>query len=140
MRSSKTALLLLSLAVAMTASADGITSVSPPKFRVGDVENFATIDGTGLVGTESTVVVFSGAAGTFEVEPNIASSTQLVVWVPALVLINVGVYDVSVKVTDTNLPPRSIGSGSLEVVAEPITGPPLLAIPEVVTAEADGPT
>ena len=136
----KAKLLLVSLClVSAIASADTI-SISPSSFNVGDVEVFITITGSGLVGSSSTTVVFSGPAGTFSVEPSISSSTSLVVWIPFPVLAVVGRYDVTVRATDTGQITRSIGPASLNIVGLPIQGPPLLSLPDVVLAEADGPT
>ena len=126
--------------VAAGASADTIGAVSPSSFTVGDVEVFITISGTGLAGSDSTLVTFSGPAGTFPIEPSIASDTSLVVFVPFQVLGTVGTYDVTVLATDSDQTIRSIGPGSLSIVAAPVTGPPLLGVPEDVIAEADGPT
>ena len=92
----KTAIAALGL-FALTASADTITAVAPPSFTVGDVEVFVTITGTGLAGSASTLVQFSGPAGTFSIEPTVVgnteflSDTQLLVYVPFQVLAGVGI-------------------------------------------------
>jgi hypothetical protein len=124
---------------AAVASADQISAVLPSQFRVGQVEEFLTIQGSGLLGLDSTMVVFSGPGGTFSVEASIPSDTSIVTWIPIPVLLTVGTWNVTVEATD-GATTRTIGPGSFQVVAEPVTGPPLLAVPEVVVAEADSPT
>ncbi|HEX2059533.1 MAG TPA: hypothetical protein VHK90_02230, partial [Thermoanaerobaculia bacterium] len=70
---------LLSTAAAF---ANSITSITPSSLPVGSVEEFVTISGTGLTGTVSTTVRFSGTFGTVNVAPAIATSTSLFVFVP----------------------------------------------------------
>ena len=139
MSSVKAAFVVFGL-LAVSASADSITAVTPPSFTQGDPEVFVTISGTGLAGSDSTLVTFSGPAGTFSLEPSIAGDTSLVVFVPFQVLATVGQYDVTVLATDSDQTTRTIGPGTLSIVAEPVTGPPLLGVPEAVVAEATGPT
>jgi hypothetical protein len=90
----------------LSAAAD-ISRVSPSSLQVGNVEEFLSIFGSGLSGTELTRVVFDGKAGHFEVEPgNFVPSSDpnaipqfpdnlLQVWVPVDVAITVGTYQVT---------------------------------------------
>ncbi|HEX8153623.1 MAG TPA: HYR domain-containing protein, partial [Thermoanaerobaculia bacterium] len=117
------------------AVADTITSVSPRTINVGAVEDFLTITGDGLQGGVSTVVVFSGPAGTFAQEPSSVRSTEIITWIPVEVIVTPGTYNVTVQATDTT-GVRTIGPGQFEVLAAPAQQPPLLNVPEAITALA----
>ena len=121
--------------VAAVASAD-ITGLSPSSFTPSG-EDFITIMGTNLTGTVSTVVVFDGV---YEVEPSLASSTSLVVWVPGEVLVE-GSHCVTVRSVDA-LAVRTHGPAcfTVEAAGLPDDGPPLLALPEVIGEEATSPS
>src|SRR5438128_355971 len=68
------------------AAADEISTLTPSSFQQFSTEEFVTIAGTGLQGTETTEVVFSGPGGTFTVAPSTISDTELFVFVPDTVL------------------------------------------------------
>jgi hypothetical protein len=136
----KIALLVLAvLCLPTVAPADQISSVAPPSFYVFDAEESITVNGTGLTGTDSTVVEISGAAGDFMVVPTLASDTSLYVWVPDEVLSTAGRYTVTVLATDTGGAVRQIGPGTLDIVERPATDQTLLVLPDVVVAEATSP-
>ena len=137
----KIALLFLAVLFLSTAAlADQISSVAPPSFFVFDAEESITVSGTGLTGTDSTVVELSGAAGDFMVVPTLASDTSLYVWVPDEVLSTAGRYTVTVLATDTGGTVRQIGPGTLDIVERPVdTDQTLLVLPDVVVAEATSP-
>jgi len=137
----KIALLFLAVLCLPTAAlADQISSVVPQSFFVFDVEEFITVSGTGLTGTDSTVVEFSGEAGDFMVVPTFASATSLYVSVPDEVFGAAGRYTVTVLATDTDGTVRQIGPGTLDIIERPTANdPPLIVLPEVVVAEATSP-
>jgi HYR domain-containing protein len=137
----KLALLFLAVLCLPTAAlADQISSVAPPSFFVFAVEEFITVSGTGLTGTDSTVVEISGEAGDFTVVPTFADATSLYVSVPDVVFSAAGTYTVTVLATDTGGAVRQIGSGTFDVIERPAgNDPPLIALPEVVVAEATSP-
>jgi len=137
----KIALLFLAvLCLPTVALADQISSVAPPSFYVFDAEESITVNGTGLTGTDSTVVEISGDAGDFMVVPTLASDTSLYVWVPDEVLSAAGRYTVTVLATDTGGAVRQIGPGTFDIVERPGgTDQTLLVLPDVVVAEATSP-
>ncbi|MEO8033730.1 MAG: HYR domain-containing protein [Acidobacteriota bacterium] len=114
--------------------ADSISSVSPTSFNVGAVEEYLSISGTGLVGSDSTEVVFTGSAGTV-VQGVDGSSTNLFVFMPIEVLNTAGHYSVTVRAIDA-AGVRTIGPAFIDIIDRPVQQPPLLNIPEVVSAEA----
>src|SRR3954451_18380272 len=132
-------LFLAVLCLPTVALADQISSVAPPSFYVFDAEESITVNGTGLTGTDSTVVEISGDAGDLMVVPTLASATSLYVWVPDEVLSTAGRYTVTVLATDTDGTVRQIGPGTFDIIERPATGPPQIALPEVVIAEATSP-
>jgi flagellar hook assembly protein FlgD len=128
------AAMLLALAAAVAHGQS--LSISPQQVYVLECqETFVTLTGTDLTGTASTLVDFSGSSGLFELEPSTATSTQLVVWIPLGVAYAVGDYSVTVKATDTNNATRTIGPVTLSVIQRSTSAPPVLSLPEVVTAE-----
>jgi len=136
----KIALLFLAvLCLPTVALADQISSVAPPSFYVFDAEVSITVNGTGLTGTDSTVVEISGDAGDFMVVPTLASDTSLYVWVPDEVLGTAGRYTVTVLATDTGGAVRQIGPGTLDIIDRPVTDQTVLVLPDVVVAEATSP-
>jgi len=137
----KIALLFLAVLCLPTAAfADQISSVAPQSFFVFDAEESITVSGTGLTGTDSTVVEISGEAGDFMVVPTLASATSLYVWVPDEVLSAAGRYTVTVLATDTDGAVRQIGPGTFDIIERPgDTDQTLLVLPDVVVAEATSP-
>ncbi len=123
------ALLCLFAGVASAA----ITSISPsviPYLGSGEV---ISIQGTALLGTEATTVVFDGI---YEVEPGINSGTSLTVVVPIDVTVFEGAHTLEVRSYDA-LGTRVHGPVTFTVEAEPGSGPPLLTLPEFVVAESE---
>jgi hypothetical protein len=133
-------LFLAVLCLPTVALADQISSIAPPSFYVFDAEESITVNGTGLTGTDSTVVEISGDAGDFMVVPTVASATSLYVWVPDEVLSTAGRYTVTVLATDTSGAVRQIGPGTFDIIARPgSSDPPALVLSDVVVAEATSP-
>ncbi|HEX3531959.1 MAG TPA: HYR domain-containing protein [Thermoanaerobaculia bacterium] len=132
-------LFLAVLCLPMAALADQISSVVPQSFYVFDAEESITISGTGLTGTDSTVVEFSGDAGDFMVVPTLASDTSLYVGVPDALFGAAGRYTVTVLATDTGGAVRQIGPGTLDIIDRPVTDQTVLVLPDVVVAEATSP-
>jgi hypothetical protein len=118
-----------------TAASAAITSISPtviPFLGTGEV---ITINGTDLLGTELTTVVFDGI---YEVAPSTASSTSLTVVVPIDVTVFEGAHTLEVRSYDST-ETRIHGPVTFMVEAEPGSGPPLLTLPEFVVGEASSP-
>jgi flagellar hook assembly protein FlgD len=99
-------------------------------------ETFVTLSGSNLVGATSTLVDFTLGNQVFELAPNTATSTQLEVWIPMAVAMNVGQYSVTVKTTDAGGVTTTIGPVVLSVVARTGGAAPVPSLPEVVVADA----
>jgi hypothetical protein len=119
------------------AFADSITSIAPSAFNQGDIEQFIEIQGTGLAGDVDTQVVLSGPFGTTTVEgsPGNDAGTVLFVSIPDFVLSVPGTVSVTVEAIDGS-GTRTIGPGSFDVISNGSSEPPLLSLPESITAEA----
>jgi hypothetical protein len=136
----KTAAICLLLCVVIfvpAAFADSITSIAPSAFNQGDIEQFIEIQGTGLVGDVDTQVVLSGPFGTTTVAgfPGDDSGAILFVSIPDFVLSVPGTVSVTVEAIDSG-GTRTIGPGSFTVIPNGSSQPPLLSLPESITAEA----
>ena len=129
------ALLLLSSAAAF---GDSIDRISPSTIYAFNPEQFISIFGTGLAGTVSTVVTYTGDGGQFSVDASDASSTRLDVWVPVGVTNTPGQYAIDVYATDAT-GVRHIGPATLDVIVQQVEAPPLLGVPEIVIANATSP-
>ena len=79
-------------AVAITASAGTITSLSPSSFDVNSGEQFITIYGTGL----GNHLVFDGPAGHFENDASAVYTDRIIGWVPEPVIQKSGTYSLTV--------------------------------------------
>ncbi len=126
---------LLALCVPLHAQT---LSVTPQQGYVLECEeSFVTLTGTNLTGTASTLVDFAGSTQTYELEPSVASSTSLQVWIPFEVALNLGQYSVTVKATDTGSGTRTIGPATFSVVARTSNTPPTPpTLPEVIVTDA----
>jgi hypothetical protein len=145
----KLSLILAVLLFPLAAWADSpgeVTSVSPTQFTFGVLEQFLTINGTGLgTGLEDgsyTTVKFNGAGVSVDVVATFTSPTKLIVAVPEDVLLKLGRCNVHVFVTDADGKTRNVGLGFFEVVLGPPPPPqaPIILGPDVITAEAEGPS
>ena len=139
-RASFTLIAMLAIVPAV-AFADSISGVSPASFYTGSAEEFLSISGTGLAGSDTTLmttVVFTGPAGSFSIDANTETDTLLEVFVPVQVFSVAGTYSLTVYAHDTGGATRQIGPASLSIVDRPASTTPILALPEVVTAEATG--
>jgi flagellar hook assembly protein FlgD len=99
-------------------------------------ETFVTLSGSNLVGATSTLVDFTLGNQVFELAPNTATPTQLEVWIPMAVAMNVGQYSVTVKTTDSGGATTTIGPAVLSVVSRAGGAAPVPSLPEVVVADA----
>ncbi|HEV2719129.1 MAG TPA: FlgD immunoglobulin-like domain containing protein [Thermoanaerobaculia bacterium] len=127
----------------VAATGDSISGVSPQSFYTGTAEDFVSISGTGLAGSDTTLmttVVFAGPAGSFTVDASTESDTLLQVFVPVQVFSVSGTYTLTAYAHDLSGATRQVGPGSLAIVDRPPSTTPQLALPEVVIAEATGPT
>jgi HYR domain len=142
----KITLFLLALCVPALAFGQ-ITSISPQSLYVGPYEDFLTIYGSNLVGSETTperiatVIRISGPGGTFELDAVAAQSDQrgpyIVTWIPQEVSATEGTYQIDVYAKDIDVAtPRHYGPVFLTVIQfqEPLR--PILAVPESVFAVA----
>jgi len=138
------AVLLFPLA-ALADSAGEVTSVTPAQLTYGVLEQFITINGTGLSDPDPeagiTVVKFNGAGLSADVEATFTSPTKLIVAVPEEVLFKLGRCNVHVFVTYADGSTKNVGLGSFDVVLAPPPPPPppIILGPDVITAEATGP-
>jgi len=139
MRSNKAVLLALALSLfAVVAFADSITSVAPSAVTQFASEEVLTIDGSGLEGQFGSDVVMSGPAGTFFITPTFTSPDEVIAPIPTPVTSVPGTVTVTVEAFDL-FGTRVIGTGSFTVIG--LGGqPPLLAMPENITAEATSPS
>lgn len=136
-------LALALIAAAAPSFGDSISGISPSSFYAGSAEEFVSISGMGLCGTDTSVtttVVFGGAAGTFSIDANTCTDTLLEVFVPVQVFSAAGTYSVTLYAHDLGGATRQIGPASLSIVTRPPSTAPLLALPEAVIAEATGPS
>jgi flagellar hook assembly protein FlgD len=125
----------LALCVALHAQT---LSITPQQGYVLECEEtFVTLTGTNLTGTASTLVDFAGSSQTYELQPSVASSISLQVWIPFEVALNLGQYSVTVKATDTGTGTRTIGPATFSVVARTSNTPPTPpTLPEVIVTDA----
>ncbi|HEX6642541.1 MAG TPA: HYR domain-containing protein, partial [Thermoanaerobaculia bacterium] len=131
----------------LTAAAQ-ISRISPTSLELGKVEEFLTVFGSGLSGTELTRVVFNGPAGEFSIEPGnyLPSSdpdaipqfpdTVLQAWVPVLVAITPGTYDIYVVAKNVGEATRTLGPVQFTVLEPPLDGPPIITTTESIFQEA----
>src|SRR5687768_6047227 len=89
-------LLVLSL-VAGAALAQESLRVSPGTLRPGD-ESFITIFVQGLSSVDLVTLTFSGPAGQFTLEPSYVDASQIITYVPDMVMRVEGRYSVGVTV------------------------------------------
>ncbi len=134
----KICVVVLVLCVSLCAFGDTIGSVTPSTIPFGNVEEFLTVRGTGLIGTESTLVVFDG---TTSIEPNNVdpAGLEVIVWIPAAILFVEGQHSLEVVATDVGGAIRRIGPGTFTIASNPgggDDGPPYIQVPEIVIGEA----
>lgn len=112
-------------------------SITPSQVFVFECqETFGTLSGSNLVGATSTVVDFTLGSQVYELAPNTATPTQLEVWIPMAVAMNVGQYSVTVKTTDAGGITTTIGPVVFSVVVRTGGTAPVPSLPEVVVADA----
>ena len=114
-----------------TATSADILRVAPSSIPPYG-EEFLSIHGTDLLGLVSTTVVFDGLYG---VEPSLASSEEIFVFVATGIMGLPGTHTVEVRSNDGTAV-RVHGPATFEIASPPSSGPPLLGVPEVVVAEA----
>src|SRR6266545_3654627 len=123
---------VLLLLFPLIAAAQSIT-ISPDRIAYNTEGAILTITGTGLAGNVATTVDFTyGDGGVAEVTASTATSTQVTVEVPLSVTGLPGAWTVTVNAIDDN-GTRVAGPATLTIFANL---PPLITVPEVVTAEA----
>jgi large repetitive protein len=116
----------------MIAAAQSIT-ISPDRIAYNTEGAIMTISGTGLAGNVTTLVDFTfGDGGVAEVTALTASSSTVTAEVPLSVTGLPGAWAVTVVAVDDN-GTRVAGPATLTIFANL---PPLITVPEVVTAEA----
>ena len=146
MRFKSAGILCFLLVVSSAAYADSLDSINPSSFYQYDVEQVATLQGTGLIGNVSTQISVSGPGGSFlqdtsgELHNDSTGIDTVYLAVPDPVLYESGQYAVSVVATD-DTGVRTIGPVYFNVIARPVEPQlPLVSVPENVTAEASGPS
>lgn len=137
MRPKSVLLAVLLCAVSSIASAASITSLTPSVIPFGSVEEFLTLHGTDLVATESILITVSGPAGTFVLEPSAVFASQIIFYVPEIVLLQEGSNTVTVAWKNLDEPVQNFGPFTFSVQTVQIFGPPILDVPEFVLAEAE---
>jgi hypothetical protein len=137
MRPSQSWLLAAALCLLPVIASANITRISPSVVPLGQIEEFVTLHGTNLLGTESMMVTIDGPAGQFEREVNSATNEEVTFWVPAHVAVTAGTYTVTLTTKNFNEAPRTYGPISFVVAEVEIPSPPLLAIPEDIVVEAE---
>ncbi len=129
----KSAFLVGMLCLLASAASAGITRVAPASFTPSG-EDYLTIFGNDLLGTAGTVIVFDGLYTV--AEPNYASPTEILVWVPGPVLALEGQHSVVVQSIDA-AGVRVHGPAFFTVALPPSSGPPSIFVPEAgIVAEA----
>src|SRR5437762_1600270 len=126
------AFIALVLLFPVIAAAQSIT-ISPARIAYNSEGTIMTIGGTGLAGNVQTLVDFTDVnGGVAEMQALTASSTTVTVEVPLSVTDEPGPWAVTVVAIDDNAT-RVAGPATLTIFANL---PPLITVPEVVTAEA----
>jgi hypothetical protein len=142
MRLKSAGILCFLLVVSSASFADSLSSITPSSFYKYDVEQNATLKGTGLFGNVSTQISVSGPAGDF-VQDNSGGSHDgvtgidtLFMAIPDPALYETGQYTVNVVATD-DTGVRTIGPVYFSVIDRPVQPqPPLIFVPENVIGEA----
>jgi hypothetical protein len=126
------AFIALVLLFPVIAAAQSIT-ISPARIAFNSEGTIMTISGTGLAGNVQTLVDFTDVnGGVAEMQALTASSSTVTVEVPLSVTDEPGPWAVTVVAVDDN-GTRVAGPATLTIFANL---PPLITVPEVVTAEA----
>jgi hypothetical protein len=121
---------------ASVANAATITRFTPDTINFGNVEEFLTIYGTDLAGSESVVLTISGPAGTFVLEPSTVEPAVIVSWIPELILLQEGTYTATLAVKSIGEPVQNLGPLSFSVRQSEVFGPPVLNAPEYLYSDA----
>src|SRR3954447_8699890 len=119
-----------------TGYAQSLATTPSQVYVIESQETFVTLSGSNLVGATSTLVDFTLGSQVYELAPNTATPTQLEVWIPMAVAMNVGQYSVTVKTIDAGGVTTTIGPVVLSVVARTGGAAPVPSLPEVVVADA----
>jgi hypothetical protein len=135
MRSLRIAFAVAVLAFATGAFASAL-SVSPDSFLQFSSEVTMDLQADGNLGLDHNDVVFSGPGDfTFTADGVVGGFTEISV--PSAVTSTVGTWSVSVFAYDTpDGSPRVFGPATVTILPIPQTDPPLLGLPESVTAAA----
>lgn len=137
MRFNSVVLAVLVCLLPVVADAASITRLTPDTIAFGNVEEFITIFGSDLVASESVLITISGPAGEFVLEPVVIEPSRLVTWVPEVVLLTEGTNTVTVAVKNLDQPVQILGPLTFTVQTVEVFGPPNLALPELVFANAE---
>jgi hypothetical protein len=126
------------LFVATGAFAQSSLTITPNTFFVFASEETMDLQTSSVFGADHNDLVFSGPGGGFTETIDGSSSNILAsVSVPELVTFTSGTWFLTVNAFDTpDGPPRPIGPATITVNERPQTDPPILNIPDGVTAPA----
>src|ERR1043166_8799 len=140
MRSARLVLLaaVATLFIATGAFAQSLT-ITPNTFYVFSSEVTMDLQTDSVFGADHNDLVFNGPGGSFTetIDGELDSNFLASVSVPLIVTFNEGTWSLTVNAFDTpDGAPRPIGPGTINVIERPQTDPPILGIPETVTAAA----
>jgi len=121
------------------AFAQSAIQLNPSSIRQYTTEWDLVITGSNLAGNVDTHVVFTNGRTIEEIDALSASSSQVVVQAPGDLTAEPGTWSITVKAIDAT-GTRLIGPAILTVTAIVTQAPPEINTPEVVTAEATGPS
>lgn len=121
------------------AFAQSQITLTPSSVRQYTSEWNLQINGSGLAGNIDTEVLFANQTESFDILALSATSTQVVVQVPADVTFNPGTWSITVKAVNTT-GTLLFGPATLTVTGIVSQIPPLINTPEVVLAEATSPS
>src|SRR5207237_2505591 len=102
------AVFLLALPL-MARETPTISSVTPNALHSNSGEWFVTLQGTHYLPITDVVVIFSGPAGVFTLNPNAATDTNMTAWLPLEILNSPGYYTVMVRA------PHAVDSNTVTV-------------------------
>src|ERR1043166_8364017 len=138
----RSARLLLTAAVAMLFIATGAfaqssLTISPNTFYLFSSEVTMNLSTSSAFGTDHNVLNFSGPASDTEFLEGTVGSILPDVSVPPIVTNIEGTWTLTVDAYDTpDGPPRSIGPATIMIIERPQTDPPILNIPDGISAAA----
>ena len=125
------------LFVATGAFAQSSLTITPNSFYLFSSEVTMDLSTSSTFGTDHNVLNFTGPASDTEFLDGTTGSILPAVSVPPIVTNIAGTWTLTVDAYDTpDGPPRSIGPATISIVQRPQTDPPILNIPDGISAAA----